>query len=420
MKLNCAAHIICWLLCLPALVAGSVSPGPLVITHGGTYQGTWTSDDADVPVASVKTSEPVIFDHCTFTGRGNLIESRFDHSDITIRNCTAVGENPNKPGKCAGRFLDDESFDRVRVEHCELNHTAGIYLRDCIGDAKQNDANTIAIIANHAFNIDGRISNGHDGYLNFNLRTNIQTGEKESGFHEVQFVQLDGVHSTPGIEIAWNQVFNEPGQSRVEDNVNLYNSSGMPGSPIMVHDNCIHGAYNLDPTAIDKTDEKYHYDWSYTGGGIMLGDGEAKLASDRPAYIAAMDNVVIGTTNYGIAISAGHDISFQHNTIISSGLLPNGQPIAAQNVGAYIWNVYKSNRTNPSTFTANGGRDNLIGWMKGKDRNDSWTPDAAFWIGNTAIKAPITHQTEEDVEQKWLASAKQKNIRFGLEPPAGK
>lgn len=407
--------VFCCSLCLSTIVTGEVLPSPLVVIHGGTYRGNWVSENSDVPVVRIETAEPVLFDHCTFTGRGNLIESRIDHSDITIRNCIGIGENPNAAGKCAGRFLEDESFDRLRIEHCELKHTAGIYVRDCILKRDDHAGKAIEIIANRATDIDGRKSDGHGKYLDFNLRTNKKTNLKEAGFSEVQFVQLDGVHGAPGIEIGWNCVVNEPGLSRVEDNINLYNSSGTAGSPISIHDNCIRGAYNLDPTAIDKTDNAFTYDWSYTGGGIMLGDGSAKLASDRPAYIQAVDNVVIGTTNYGIAISAGHDISFRHNVILSSGLLPNGQPITAQNVGAYIWNVYKSNRTTPSTFTANGGQDNMIGWVKGNARNDSWTPDAAFWKGNTAIKDPITREAEDLAEKQWQKRAAQNGIHIGLE-----
>ena len=410
------AAVSCYVLCVSSRVIAAAPQSPLVVTHGGTYRGSWASEDADVPVVRVETTEPVVFDRCTFIGRGNLIQSRVDHSDITVRNCTGTGENPNIAGRWAGRFLEDESFDRVRVEHCELDHTAGIYLRECLGKREGGMGGTIDIVANRAIDIDGRKSDGHGGYLDFNLRTNKRTNLTEAGFSEVQFVQFDGVHGVPRVEIAWNHVLNEPGRSRVEDNINLYNSSGTAASPITIHDNCIRGAYNFDPSAQSKNDGIFSYDLSYSGGGIMLGDGAAKLVGDRPAYIEALDNVVIGTTNYGIAIAAGHDISFQRNVIVSAGLLPNGQPIAEQNVGAYIWNVYKPNRTIPSTFTANGGRDNVIGWMKGDARNDSWTPDAAFWTGNTAIKGPITREAEDLAEGKWKARAEQAGVHIGLEP----
>src|SRR5438552_2096729 len=62
-------------------------------------------------------------------------------------------------------------------------------------------------------NIDGRKSDGKGGYL--------------TGAHElVQFVQFDKVRHIPGVEIAWNEVVNEPGQSAVEDNISIYLSSG--------------------------------------------------------------------------------------------------------------------------------------------------------------------------------------------------
>ena len=403
--------ILCCVLCMSTVVVALAHQSPLIVTRGENYQGTWTSEDAQVPVVQIETAEPVIFDRCTFIGRGILIESRIDHSDITIRDCTGIGENPNLTGRCAGRFLEDESFDRVRVEHCELSHTAGIYLRDCIGKVTP----TIEITANRVIDIDGRKSNGHDGYLDFNLRTNRLTNQTETGFSEVQFLQLDAVHAIPSANVGWNYVTNEPGASRVEDNINLYNSSGTADSPIKIHDNCIRGAYPLDPAAHSKIDGMFSYDCSYSGGGIMLGDGASKVQSNRSAYILAIDNVVIATTNYAIAISAGHDISFARNVMVSSGLLPDGRQVATQNVGAYIWNVYKPNRTTPSTFTNNGGRDNVIGWMKPEGRNDSWTPDAAFWAGNIAITGPITRESEDSAEREWQARAKKNGIRVGLE-----
>ena len=41
---------------------------------------------------------------------------------------------------------------------------------------------------------------------------------------------------------------------------------------------------------------------------------------------------MIDTTNYGIAITVGHDISFYNNRIVSAGVLADGEAIAAQNV----------------------------------------------------------------------------------------
>ena len=65
--------------------------------------------------------------------------------------------------------------------------------------------------------------------------------------------------------------------------------------------------------------------------------------------------------------------------------IADGKKIAAQNVGAYIWDSYKSGEKH---FYNNAARDNLIGWAKGDERNDWWTPDAASFEGLRGL-APL-------------------------------
>ena len=142
-----------------------------------------------------------------------------------------------------------ESFDSVVIENNDIEGTGGIYLLDYAGNPTSET--TVRIVRNRAHNIDGRRSDGADGFL--------------SDVDLVQFVQLDKVRHVPHIEIAWNQVIDDPGRSRVEDVINIYLSSGTRASPIQIHDNYICGAYPANPTARD-----------YSGGGIMLADGRGR------------------------------------------------------------------------------------------------------------------------------------------------
>ena len=61
------------------------------------------------------------------------------------------------------------------------------------------------------------------------------------GFEYAQFVQFDKVRHVSGIEIGWNSVVDDPGQSRAEDVISMYKSSGTANSPIRIHDNYIDG-----------------------------------------------------------------------------------------------------------------------------------------------------------------------------------
>src|SRR5688500_8264596 len=164
--------------------------GPLVITTGGTYSGTFESFDRNVPATTVQTAEPVIIENSILRGRGALIASSFAHSKITVRNTSGFGLNPNVLGKAPGRFFDVENFDSAHLENNYLESTAGIYLLNYVGD--RSPSQTITIIDNKAKNIDGRRSNGAGGWLDFNTRrTKKGKSSTADGMDLVQFVQFD-------------------------------------------------------------------------------------------------------------------------------------------------------------------------------------------------------------------------------------
>ena len=363
---------------------------PIVITAGGTYSGTWESFDPNVPAVSIQTSAPVIIENSIIRGRGDLIRSSFTHNKITVRNTSGFGLNPNVYGESPGRFFDVENFDSATITDCYLEGTAGIYMLNYAGN--RTTSQSIKILDNEAKNIDGRMSNGAGGWIDFNERTGKRKrSTTEEGADLRQFVQFDKVLNVPGIEIAWNQVINEPGNSRVEDNINIYKSSGTPSSPIIIHNNYIQGAYTIKPWQDDTSDGTYNYDWGFSGGGILLGDGVGSTAASDPAYIKVFDNQVVSTTNYGIAIAAGHDMEFFNNRVVSSGRLPDGRVIANQNVGIYVWDSYG---IGSKRFYNNISHDNLVGWVQGSGRNDWWSPDPSTVNSNTRWPGAITLATE--------------------------
>jgi hypothetical protein len=143
----------------------------------------------------------------------------------------------------------------------------------------------------------------------------------------------------------------------------------------------------------------------------MLADGVAKDGPDGDsAFVVAERNQVLDTTNHGIAISAGHDCAIIANRIVSAGVLADGKPIAAQNVGAYIWDSYKAG---DKRFYRNSGQDNLIGWVKGDERNDSWCPDAESWTGTTPWKGPITRGAYNGETRFWQQKLKSAGVTVG-------
>lgn len=379
-----------WLLVLVALLGCADAPAKtLTITRGGTYSG------GEYQRVVIDTAEPIVIENVTLRGGGgDLITSHYARADVTIRNVRGYGVNPNIAGKSVGRFASLQGFVNVVIEDCSLDGTAGIYLLDYAGD--RTARNTVKIRRNRATNIDGRHSDGRGGYL---------TGG-ESAADLVQFVQLDKVRHVPDVEIAWNEVVNEPGKSRVEDVISIYLSSGTKASPMKIHDNFIRGAYPVDAASE-----------SFSGGGIMLGDGIAKDGpAGDPAFVDAVDNQVLDTTNYGIAISAGHDCRIERNRIVSAGVLPDGRTkIAAQNVGAYVWDSYKAGK---ARFYNNTGAENLIGWKdKSGNRNDWWRPDASAWENNEHWPSPINVDAYDAEWTRWQAKTKAAGVTIGAQAP---
>jgi hypothetical protein len=376
-----------------AALPGSVVPSvgtradpPLVIRSGGSYTGAWRSDDPDVPAVTVATTEPVVITRSVLEGRGPLVATSVAGADVTVRDSKGRALYPGGQGRTPGRFVAAEDPARLVVANNDLQGTSGIYVLGWRGDAAATE--TITIVGNRARNIDGRKTGGPGGW-------------SRTGFDLVQFVQLNKVAGVPGIEIAWNEVVNEPYASRVEDNISIHLSGGTPTSPLRIHDNYIQGGYPSRPSDDD-----------YGGGGILLGDGRPG-PGDRPSsWARAFDNQVVGTNNYGIAIAAGHDLAISGNRVVSSGRLLDGTPLAGQNVGVYVWNAYRL-----PDFANNVAAGNVVGWSQpaAGRRNDWWLPDCAGCAGNIALRgrSAITLPDEAVEWAAWRSKVAQAGVRVG-------
>lgn len=358
--------------------------GPLVITKGGTYTGNYQSTDPNVPAIFVKTSEPVIIENANLRGSGDLIKGWWNN--LTVRNTRGYGLNPNVYGRVTGRFISAEQVVSLNVHNNYMEGTTGIYTN--VFEGNRAAGQTIKILRNVVKNIDGRKSNGAGGYLN----------EREL----VQFVQMAKLRDVPGMEVAWNQVINEPGKSSLEENINMYQSSGTAGSRVKIHNNYIQGAYAIYPGT----------DSGYSGGGVMLGDGDTSSMSVAGGHVDVYDNQIISTSNQGVGLAGGHNQSVYNNRVISSGRLADGTRILAQNVGIYVWDI--NNGTSKGTFFNNVVRDNQIGWTRINTNgstwlNNMWLPNcSSSCYNNTTWSGAVTVDTERAEFTYWqnkLASA---------------
>jgi parallel beta-helix repeat protein len=209
----------------------------------------------------------------------------------------------------------------------------------------------------------------------------------------------------PGIDLGWNEVINYPGRSLVADNIDVKRSSGTPNQPLEIHDTYIQGAYPYTAAQAD-----------YQGGGIKTEGSPDDSPQDATAFNNIHDNQVVGTVNYGIAFTAGHDNIAANNRVISSGQLADGTRIAAQHVGV------ANGELNGGNIYNNTMHDNLIGWacwssscsQSGYRKDESFPASPADYSTNSVLPAqPITPEMENNEYEIWLNKTASAGIAVG-------
>lgn len=368
--------------------------GPLNITSGGTYTGAWESTDPDVAAVTVSTTAAVTIQNSYTRSRGPHIVNGVNGINLIVQNCRAQGLNPGVAGRSPGRFVGIEQFAKIHILNNYFESTAGIHLLDFAGAS--GDTNKVLILRNRALNIDGRFSTG----------AGFSTAVDD--YDTAQFTQLDKVVSG-GIEIAWNECTNIHNQSRPEDVINCYKSSGFSSAKILIHDNLVNGAF---PVNADTNDD-------FTGGGIIT-DGPDTAPGGAANWVEIYDNTVIGTTNYGVAIASGSNNYAHGNRLVSSGQIANGNSIAWPNAtGTYVWNYQGM-----AGFANNNSDSNTIGWYQHNvaARNDTWFPDCMVGgcAANTALKPgqAITLADEAAELTLWNAKVATAGVTIGPSIPA--
>ncbi|MBB5364794.1 hypothetical protein HNQ08_003907, partial [Deinococcus humi] len=225
--------------------------------------------------------------------------------------------------------------------------------------------------------------------------------------YRVQFAQLAKVQGVAGMEIAWNEVINEPGKSSLEENINLYSTSGTSSSRLQIHDNYIQGAFAVDPSSAA----------AYSGGGIMLGDGPVDNLSKAGGYVDVYNNQIVSTSNQGIGIAGGHDHKVFNNRVLSSGRLPTGHINKSQNVGIYVWDVLKGK--SKGTWFNNTVYNNVIGWTRVNTNNTTWLNNTWFadctstCYNNKSWSGAVTLDTEKQEYSLWQSKFRAAGLSVG-------
>jgi hypothetical protein len=321
---------------------------------------------------SIATTQPVTITGSTINFAVTGIRSGVAGVDVTVTHTKFSGSYPPAGAVDTYAFYADNS-KRVDLEHNSVNRGAGFKLNGWGGGS----TNPVTIRYNQFTNMIGLISDGSGGY----------TG----GYWDSHAVQLAGVNNAPNVDVAWNEFDNAPNVSSIEDNISIFASSGTSSSPINVHDNYVNGAY---PNPVTNA--------GYNGGGIMLGDGGG-------SYQISQNNIVIRTTNYGLAESGGSNLIMRNNVGVSACTLSNGAPIPACNVGMYVY----------PDLVDNQAYGNTLGWWHPPPqsvRNDWWIPGCTGMCSNSSYGSsgsPITLADESAQTTVWQNKLAANNVTIG-------
>ena len=363
--------------------SGTAFSDPIEIKQGGTYTGNYKSDDPNIPAVTVSTYDPVEITGCKIVSAGIGIKA-FGGSKLTIHHNTITGQEP--AGKHQwGRALDNYHPQSLVFEYNDVIHTGGIII-------DHSDENTRSAV------------------IRFNkfINTDKRKADNSEGEHRAAIL-FNTVLPITG-EIAWNYFHNTLDSSWVDDNINFSNSGGKKDSSFLIHDNFIWGAYPY-PANADH----------YTGSGITIeGDPGHKTFEGVSQFVKVFNNQVISTCNAGININHGHDIEAQSNTIIASGMYPNGVKSDRFWGGCAIWN---NSKLGPDVFKNISIKNNTIGYVRPgvnvplPNRQDyvvvADSPINVQAGDNIAIPNPITLQTELDQVPIWEKKLADNKISIG-------
>jgi hypothetical protein len=368
--------------------SGATFTGPIRITSGGTYTGNWQSLDPATPAVQIFTTQPVTIIDSRLRGPGDLLIGH-PGANVTVQESCFVGAYPTARGAYKGRAIALWRAANVLIEHNDFDGTGGyelgtdfsrpyggasILILQYLGDRTPN--NTIKIRYNRLHNLDGRFSDGLGGYL-----TTAASGYSSG-------IQIADLWAVPGVEIAWNQIINDPYQSGSGDSINVFDSTGTAASPIQVHDNYIQGGWDSDPANGDGL--------SYFGSAITT-DGRFQTDPNLTVgFLKIHHNQAVGFGNLGMSISLGHDVEMYSNRAVSSGQLPDGTSSATSYAtGFQYMNSWRNNP--PSAFFNNSVHDNLSGVRK--RRNGNWErEDYRFEL------APTVNSNNASFAPTWSAA----------------
>ena len=367
---------------------------PLTITAAGTYANdAWSSENPNVAAVTIASSVPagatITITSASITSRGPMIQCNATGINLVVYDVSAHGQNPLVAGKAKGDFVNMYLPGSVHVFWCYIESVAHALVVS--GNKSTTSTASIQFNNNVVRNIDGRLSNGSNGYQN--------TPWASVG---AACVSIVNVRSDPNISITYNDVRNFQGQSLSGDLFDLYSTSGTQTGHIVLANNFVKGQFpNND---------------SETGGrGVFVMDGDITNSALPTQYVDIHDNQCIACEASGIYLYWGENFNVYNNRVVTS--------MIDASTGA----AYQSNGTGIGLQDASGSLNwgttwqvynNVVGAMgPGASSREDFTFNPSSLqnqaTGNTSLTssptAAITLDEEANEEKKWVEARQYPN-----------
>lgn len=368
----------------------------------GTYTGLNIRNLGGIAISLAYKAEVTLLS-CRMAATGHAV-SGFRNL-TTMRDCRSWSLMPAGAGKLHGNAVNAGEMFHLDMQHCFQEGFLTTQATAYMGD--HTAANTFIAKYNVVRNVQGRRTNGSGGYQDY-----LSADGNDSSFVTAQAYLLDKLAGLVGAEIAWNSIYNEPGFSRVEDNINTFKTSGTAASPFRIHHNHIHGAYPALPT-----DPRSTY---YTGGGIIAGDVGS-------GYVQIDDNLIGACSNYGLGLVGGNDNTGRRNKIIRAARTWDGARLVPTNLNGIQY--YDYNGAGASVFRNNAVTDNVVG-VEYENATGKTSTKTSFAVaqniaganntygGTTLIAGPVTYAMEYALWREHRDLAFAAGVTIGPRAPA--
>jgi chitinase len=347
------------------------SPGtPVTVSSGTVLRGCYRSTDTGTPAITINTTQTVELDHARIEHAGIGVYVAQENGSINVHDSTfqklATAPGAAYPGH---RAIYAYGLTRFHVDNNKFIDGDGVYWQAETVSPTEGSFNR-----NEVYNV-GR-------YLPDSLVNAFQTNNVDLG----------------GLEVAWNKVVNDAGQSDIEDTFNFYESNGTSGAPFDVHHNLIDGGF---PPTLGAG--------AYNGNGIVLADSFG-------SYQRAHHNWVVRYVNAGVGIPNGSNLEMDNNVVVNSGVI-NGVPTGPDyGNGMVLWD----NASYAGVPTNCSAHDNVVGYMRlngSLARSDYFMSECGIngntCSNNTSMADPIDSTDEQAARDAWEAARVAASVTVG-------